>query len=84
MRTDIAERLLFLRAFGAHPRLVGAVLPTSRWAVVDMLDMADIQRAKSIVELGAGTGVFTQEIWPDCGRTPRSSRWKGIPDWRGC
>jgi phospholipid N-methyltransferase len=27
-----------------------------------MLDMADIQRAKSIVELGAGTGVYTQEI----------------------
>jgi phospholipid N-methyltransferase len=62
MRTDLADRLLFLRAFGAHPRLVGAVLPTSRWAVVDMLDMADIQRAKSIVELGAGTGVFTREI----------------------
>jgi phospholipid N-methyltransferase len=62
MKTDLAERLLFLRAFGTHPRLVGAVLPTSRWAVVDMLDMADIQRAKSIVELGAGTGVYTQEI----------------------
>ena len=62
MRTDLADRLLFLRAFGAHPRLVGAVLPTSRWAVVDMLDMADIQRVKSIVELGAGTGVFTREI----------------------
>ena len=62
MKTDLAERLLFLRAFGIHPRLVGAVLPTSRWAVVDMLDMADIQRAKSVLELGAGTGVFTQEI----------------------
>jgi phospholipid N-methyltransferase len=62
MKTDLAERLLFLWAFGTHPRLVGAVLPTSRWAVVDMLDMANIQRAKSIVELGAGTGVFTQEI----------------------
>jgi hypothetical protein len=62
MKTDLAERLLFLRAFGTHPRMVGAVLPTSRWAVVDMLDMADIQRAKSIVELGAGTGVYTQEI----------------------
>ena len=62
MKTELAERLLFLRAFGIHPRLVGAVLPTSRWAVVDMLDMADIQRAKSVLELGAGTGVFTQEI----------------------
>jgi phospholipid N-methyltransferase len=62
MKTDLGERLLFLEAFGTHPRLVGAVLPTSRWAVADMLDMADIQGANSIVELGAGTGVFTQEI----------------------
>jgi phospholipid N-methyltransferase len=62
MKTNVAERLIFLRAFGTHPRLVGAVVPTSRWAVVDMLDMADIQGAKSVVELGAGTGVFTQEI----------------------
>jgi phospholipid N-methyltransferase len=29
-----------------------------------MVDMADIQGAKSVVELGAGTGVFTQEILP--------------------
>jgi phospholipid N-methyltransferase len=64
MKTNVAERLIFLRAFGTHPRLVGAVVPTSRWAVVDMVDMADIQGAKSVVELGAGTGVFTQEILP--------------------
>jgi len=62
MRTGLAERLAFLRAFGAHPRLVGAVLPTSRRAVSDMLDMADIPGARSVVELGAGTGVYTREI----------------------
>ena len=62
MRTELAERLLFLRAFGAHPRLVGAVVPTSRRAVVDMLDMADVPRAGLVVELGAGTGVYTREI----------------------
>jgi phospholipid N-methyltransferase len=59
---DMAERLRFLRAFIAHPRQVGAILPTSRWAVRDMLDMADVPGAGLVVELGAGTGVSTGEV----------------------
>ena len=62
MRSGAAERLLFLRAFLAHPRLVGAVLPTSARAVRDMLDLADLSGARSVVELGAGTGVYTTQI----------------------
>jgi phospholipid N-methyltransferase len=62
MGQQLAERLRFLRAFIAHPRQVGAVLPTSRWAVRDMLDMADVPAAGLVVELGAGTGVSTGEI----------------------
>src|SRR4051794_23323498 len=59
---DLAERLRFLRAFIAHPRQVGAILPTSRWAVRDMLDLADVPGAGLVVELGAGTGVSTGEV----------------------
>ena len=62
MALRLAERLRFLRAFLAHPRQVGAVLPTSRWAVRDMLDLADVPGADLVVELGAGTGVSTGEI----------------------
>jgi phospholipid N-methyltransferase len=62
MRATIAERLLFLRSFLAHPRQVGAVLPTSRRAVGDMLDMADVPAAELVVELGAGTGSHTGPI----------------------
>lgn len=62
MRQPLADRLHFFRAFAANPRAVGAVLPTSRWAVRDMLDMADVSDARLVVELGAGTGVQTREL----------------------
>src|SRR3954462_15344302 len=62
MRQHLTDRLRFPLAFLAHPRQVGAVLPTSHAAVRDMLDMADIPGAQLVVELGAGTGVQTGEI----------------------
>jgi phospholipid N-methyltransferase len=62
VRQHLTDRLHFLRAFAANPRAVGAVLPTSRWAVRDMLDMADVAGAGLVVEMGAGTGVQTGEL----------------------
>jgi phospholipid N-methyltransferase len=62
MNQHIADRLRFLRAFAANPRQVGAILPTSRLAVRDMLDLGDVPGADLVVELGAGTGVQTGEI----------------------
>ncbi|NEK56595.1 methyltransferase domain-containing protein [Geodermatophilus sabuli] len=62
MISQFTDRLRFLRAFVAHPRQVGAVLPTSRWAVRDMLDLTDLATAGLVVELGAGTGSQTGEI----------------------
>lgn len=62
MRQQVTDRLRFLRAFVANPRQVGAVLPTSRSAVRDMLDLADLPAAGLVVELGAGTGSQTGQI----------------------
>jgi phospholipid N-methyltransferase len=62
VRSTLSERLRFLRAFVAHPRQVGAVLPTSARAVNDMLDLADVGRARLVVELGSGTGSHTGHI----------------------
>ena len=62
MNQHIADRVRFLRAFAANPRQVGAILPTSRQAVRDMLDLGDVPGARLVVELGAGTGVQTGEI----------------------
>jgi phospholipid N-methyltransferase len=58
----MAVRRTFLRSFLTHPRQVGAVFPTSRRAVRDMLDLAPLEDARLVVELGAGTGVYTREL----------------------
>ncbi|MGK5115422.1 MULTISPECIES: class I SAM-dependent methyltransferase [unclassified Geodermatophilus] len=71
MREHLNDRLRFLRAFLANPRQVGAVLPTSRAAVRDMLDLADVAGADVVVELGAGTGVQTGEILARLGANAR-------------
>ncbi len=62
MPSGLTERLRFLRSFLAHPRRVGAVLPTSGRAVRKMLDLAEFEQARLVVELGAGTGVYTAAV----------------------
>jgi len=57
-----ADGKTFLRSFLAHPRQVGALFPTSQRAVRDMLDLAPIEDADLVVELGAGTGTHTREL----------------------
>lgn len=62
VRSTTSDKVRFLRAFVAHPRQVGAVLPTSARAVADMLDLADLASARLVVELGSGTGSHTGHI----------------------
>ena len=62
LRSTLAERALFLRSFLSHPRHVGAVLPTSRRAVGDLLDLARFDDARCVVEFGAGTGACTRQL----------------------
>ncbi|MBV9855597.1 MAG: methyltransferase domain-containing protein [Streptosporangiaceae bacterium] len=66
LRERLADAAVFLGAFAAHPAQVGAVLPTSRRTVTNMLNLAGEEfgwrDAKVIVELGAGTGVYTEQI----------------------
>lgn len=62
MKESIKRRTLFARSMLESPRAVGAVWPTSKWAVRDLLDMADLPAACRVVEFGVGTGVYTREI----------------------
>jgi phospholipid N-methyltransferase len=59
---DLGRRALFALSMLRNPRTVGAVWPTSRRAVNDLLDMSDLGAADVVVEFGAGTGVYTEGI----------------------
>lgn len=52
----------FLLQYLLHPRTVGAVKPSSKHLAQKMVEDVDFAKAKCIVEIGAGTGVFTEEI----------------------
>lgn len=52
----------FLREFFKANRMVGSVLPSSRYLSEKMLQPIHFEQAKVLVELGPGTGVFTKEL----------------------
>ncbi len=54
--------LRFLREYIKTPDTIGAIAPSSRRLAAAMTDVIDFQRARCIVEYGAGTGVFTREV----------------------
>jgi phosphatidylethanolamine/phosphatidyl-N-methylethanolamine N-methyltransferase len=52
----------FLREFFKANRMVGSVLPSSRFLSKKMLLPIAFEKAKVLIELGPGTGVFTKEL----------------------
>lgn len=52
----------FIIQYLLHPRSVGAVKPSSKHLARKMVGDVYFQRAGCIVEIGAGTGVFTEEV----------------------
>jgi phospholipid N-methyltransferase len=57
-----SKTLLFARNFFKHPKMLGSVIPSSRFLVEQALERVDWERAKVIVEYGPGVGTFTTEI----------------------
>jgi phospholipid N-methyltransferase len=65
--TPRAERrwqssLLFIRKFFSHPRMLGSIIPSSRFLIRQLLSPVDWSRARVIVEYGPGVGVIIREI----------------------
>lgn len=54
--------LVFLRQFLLHPKETGAVAPSSSALAETITEAANLGAAKCVVEIGPGTGVFTERI----------------------
>ena len=52
----------FIKEFFDKKRMVGSVVPSSKFLAKKMLDHLSFDQAELIIELGPGTGVFTDRI----------------------
>jgi phospholipid N-methyltransferase len=57
-----SRRRLFAQNFFKHPRMLGSLIPSSRFLVDELLGQVDWMNARVIVEYGPGVGTFTTEI----------------------
>ncbi len=53
---------LFAKNFFKHPKMLGSIIPSSRFLINRVLRLIDWKRAKVVVEYGPGVGTFTSEI----------------------
>jgi phospholipid N-methyltransferase len=61
-RTRRADTLLFARNFFRHPRMLGSIVPSSRFLIKQLLEPVDWAAARVIVEYGPGVGGITAEV----------------------
>jgi phospholipid N-methyltransferase len=61
-RTRSGNALLFARNFFRHPRMLGSIIPSSRFLIKQVLAPIDWGQARVIVEYGPGVGSITSEI----------------------
>ena len=54
--------LSFIKQYITKPRSVGAVMPSSKHLAAKMICPINFHDARSIVEYGPGTGVFTEQL----------------------
>lgn len=56
------ETLLFAKNFLQHPKMLGSLIPSSRFLIGRLLAKVDWTRARTIVEYGPGVGTITAHI----------------------
>src|SRR6266478_9600425 len=61
-RARSGDILLFARNFFRHPRMLGSIVPSSRFLIKQLLEPVDWAQARVIVEYGPGVGSITAEI----------------------
>ena len=60
-RPPRGKALLFARNFFRHPRMLGSIVPSSRFLIKQLLEPINWGRARVIVEYGPGVGGITAE-----------------------
>jgi phospholipid N-methyltransferase len=53
---------LFAKNFIQHPKMLGSLIPSSRFLIDRLLSRVDWKRARTIVEYGPGVGTITAHI----------------------
>lgn len=54
--------MIFARNFVKHPKMLGSLIPSSRFLINRLLRRVDWSKARVIVEYGPGVGVITSEM----------------------
>ena len=60
--TSRNQTLLFARNFLRHPKVLGSVVPSSRFLVDQLLRRVDWSTAAVVIEYGPGVGTFTDAM----------------------
>ena len=58
----LAQWSVFFRGFLEHPRMVGSIIPSSRFTVRSMLGPVDWRQCQLFVEYGPGIGTFCRPV----------------------
>lgn len=66
MLKNLKESVLFFSKFFKNPLMQASITPSSKYASEAMIKKIDFSTISSIIELGPGNGVFTNEILKKC------------------
>ena len=61
-KSPIIDKVIFLYKFIKSPKSIGSITPSSTFLAQAMIKPINWNDARAIVELGAGTGIFTRYI----------------------
>lgn len=61
-KTGANGKISFFKAFLKNPQEVGSIIPSSRFLERKIVEMGEVGTAKTVIELGSGTGGTTQAI----------------------
>ena len=62
--SKVSENLAFFKQFLARPAAIGALVPSSRFLAKAVVSVLELEDARLVVEVGPGTGVFTEYLRP--------------------